>query len=144
MLTDAFFQVVKDIKIGRLPNDSVTLRKDTILTDEFYWQQLELLQLNGAMNEIAKMLEPSHLGYHRLKNAIPNFLNSAENKHYTTVPYPEKDAVKFQKALQKRLYEGGYIAFDSTAADSVQLATAVKKFQQENGITVDGRAGKGR
>ena len=143
MLTDAFFQAVKDIKIGRLPNDSVTLRKDTILTDEFYWQQLELLQLNGAMNEIAKMLEPSHLGYHRLKNAIPNFLNSAENKHYTIVPYPEKDAIKFQRALQKRLYEGGYIAFDSTAADSVQLATAVKKFQQENGITVDGRAGEG-
>lgn len=142
MLTDAFFQVVKDIRIGRLPNDSVTLRKDTILTDEFYWQQLELLQRNGAINEIAQMMEPTHFGYHRLKQAIPNFLNSAEKKHYTIVPYPEKDVVKFQKALQKRLYEGGYIAFDSTAADSVQLATAIKKFQQQSGITVDGRAGE--
>ncbi len=143
MLTDAFFQVVKDIKLGRLPNDSVTLRKDTVLTDEFYIQQLELLQQNGSMNEIAKKLEPSHTGYHRLKKSIPQFLGSAENKQYTLVPYPEKDAVKFQKALQKRLYEGGYIAFDSVAADSVQLATAVKKFQQDKGITADGRAGEG-
>lgn len=143
MLTDAFFQVVKDIKLGRLPNDSVTLRKDTLLTDEFYQQQLQLLQQIGTMSEIAKKLEPSHSGYHRLKNSIPHFLGSAENKQYTLVPYPEKDAVKFQRALQKRLYEGGYIAFDSVAADSAQLAQAVKKFQQEKGITVDGRAGEG-
>lgn len=143
MLTDAFFRVVKDIKLGRLPNDSVTLRKDTLLTDEFYLQQLELLLHNGTISEIAKKLEPSHLGYHRLKNSIPHFLSSAENKQYTLVPYPEKDAVKFQRALQKRLYEGGYIAFDSVAADSAQLAQAVKKFQQEKGITVDGRAGEG-
>jgi murein L,D-transpeptidase YcbB/YkuD len=143
MLTDAFFQVVKDIKLGRLPNDSVTLRKDTLLTDDFYQQQLQLLQQIGTMSEIAKKLEPSHLGYHRLKNSIPHFLSSAENKQYTLVPYPEKDAVKFQRALQKRLYEGGYIAFDSVAADSAQLAQAVKKFQQEKGITVDGRAGEG-
>ncbi|HRF18342.1 MAG TPA: peptidoglycan-binding protein, partial [Chitinophagaceae bacterium] len=141
MLTDAFFQVVKDIKLGRLPNDSVTLRKDTVLTDEFYWQQLEKLKQNETIHEVAQKLEPSHLGYHRLKNSIPHFLGSAENKQYTLVPYPEKDAVKFQRALQKRLYEGGYIAFDSAAADSAQLAQAVKKFQQEKGITVDGRAG---
>lgn len=143
MLTDAFFQVVKDIKLGRLPNDSVTLRKDTVLTDEFYWQQLEKLKQNETIHEVAQKLEPSHLGYHRLKNSIPQFLRSAENKQYTLVPYPEKDAVKFQRALQKRLYEGGYIAFDSAAADSAQLAQAVKKFQQEKGITVDGRAGEG-
>ncbi len=124
MLTDAFCQVVKDIKLGRLPNDSVTLRKDTLLTDEFYQQQLQLLQQIGKMSEIAKKLEPSHSGYHRLKNSIPHFLSSAENKQYTLVPYPEKDVVKFQRALQKRLYEGGYIAFDSVAADSAQLAQA--------------------
>jgi len=143
MLTDAFFRVVKDIKIGRLPADSVTLRKDTVLSDEFYLQQLEAFQQKGSMSAIALQLEPVHKGYHALKEGIPQFLASANSKEYTKVPYPEKDVQKFQRALQKRLYEGGYMAFDSVAADSTQLATAVKKFQQDKGITVDGRAGEG-
>ena len=143
MLTDAFFQVVKDIKIGRLPADSVTLRKDTVLSDEFYLQQQEAFKQKGSMSAIALQLEPVHKGYHALKECIPQLLALANNKEYTIVPYPEKDVQKFQRVLQRRLYEGGYIAFDSVAADSVQLATAIKKFQQEKGITVDGRAGEG-
>jgi L,D-transpeptidase YcbB len=143
MLTDALLKLLKDIRIGRLPNDSVTLLKDTVLNDEFYMKQLEVFRQQGSMNAIALQLEPAHNGYHALKAAIPQFLASANNKEYTIVPYPEKDQLRFQKALQKRLYEGGYIPFDSVAADSVQLAAAVKKFQQDNCITVDGRAGEG-
>jgi len=143
MLTDALLKLLKDIRIGRLPNDSVTLLKDTVLNDEFYMKQLEVFRQQGSMNAIALQLEPAHNGYHALKAAIPQFLASANNKEYTIVPYPEKDQLRFQKALQKRLYEGGYIPFDSVAADSVQLAAAVKKFQQDKGITVDGRAGEG-
>src|SRR5262245_2911495 len=36
LLTDAFVQFVKDIKLGRLPKDSITLRKDSVLGDDFY------------------------------------------------------------------------------------------------------------
>ena len=35
MLSDAFISIIHDIKLGRLPNDSITLRKDSVLTEEF-------------------------------------------------------------------------------------------------------------
>ena len=143
LLTDGFFRVIKDIKLGRLPNDSVTLRKDTVLSEEFYMSQFEKLQSGHSITLIADAIEPAHNGYRELKAAVKNFLANALEKEYTIVPLPGKDLQKFKKALQKRLYEGGYIAYDSVAADSVELAAAVKKFQQEKGITVDGRAGEG-
>jgi L,D-transpeptidase YcbB len=141
MLTDAFVQIVKDVKLGRLPQDSITLRKDSVLTDEFYAEKLLALQESSSLKSIIESLEPNHRGYQQLKKGIPAFLAKAENKQYTFVP--AKDAAGFTKALQKRLYEAGYIAFDSVRADSVQLAEAVKKYQKEKGIAVDGRAGEG-
>ncbi len=142
LLTDAFAQIIKDIKLGRLPNDSVTLRKDSTLSEDFYQQQLTAIQQSGLLAVIAS-LEPQQNGYHQLKAGIKNFLDSADYRQFTVVPYPEKNKIKFERALQKRLYEGGFITFDSTAADSTQLSNAVKSFQKKKGITVDGRAGEG-
>ncbi|HUR67232.1 MAG TPA: L,D-transpeptidase family protein [Chitinophagaceae bacterium] len=141
LLTDAFVQIVKDIRIGRLPHDSITLNKDS-LSEDFYWEQMKLLQQPGSLSAIIESLEPRHRGYQLLKKGIRKFLDSADFRSYTTVPRP-KDSINFRKALQKRLYEGGYIAFDSVKADSAQLAEAVKRFQKEKGISVDGRAGEG-
>jgi L,D-transpeptidase YcbB len=143
MLTDAFVQIVKDVKLGRLPQDSITLRKDSVLSDDFYQEQFTALQQSSSLAQLINSLEPKHKGYQLLKEGIQKFLDSADYRQFTTVPYPEKDAAKFNMALQKRLYEGGFIAFDSTAADSSQLADAVKLFQKKKGIAVDGRAGEG-
>jgi L,D-transpeptidase YcbB len=143
MLTEAFFRIVSDIKIGRLPKDSVTLRKDSVLSNDFYYEQVNNMLQTGSVKKVIEPLEPSHNLYHRLKAGIKHFLDSADYREYSIVPYPEKNQVIFQKALQKRLYEGGYIAYDSVAADSVTLANAVKKFQQQKGLTVDGKAGEG-
>ncbi len=142
MLTDAFVQIVKDIKLGRLPQDSITLRKDSVLSDDFYQQQFDMLKESGV-TKVVQSLEPTHWGYHLLKACIKKFLDSAEYKQFTAVPYPVKDIAKFNKALQKRLYEGGFMAYDSVSADSAQLAEAIKKFQKKKGIAVDGRAGEG-
>ena len=49
LLTDAFLQIVKDVKLGRLPQDSITLRKDSVLSDEFYQQQFDALQQSGSL-----------------------------------------------------------------------------------------------
>jgi L,D-transpeptidase YcbB len=142
LLTDAFVQIVKDVKLGRLPQDSITLRKDSVLSDDFYLQQFTSLQ-TGSLSQLIASLEPKHKGYKLLKDGIQKFLDSADYRQFTKVPYPEKDAVKFNTALQKRLYEGGFIAFDSIRADSTQLANAIKLFQKKKGIAVDGRAGEG-
>lgn len=143
MLTDAFVNIIKDVKLGRLPNDSITLRKDSVLSDSFYLAQLDLLQKSVSVNQLITSLEPKQRGYLLLKKSISGFIQNATYKEYTVVPAPGKDQVAFKKALQKRLYEEGFIAYDSVAADSAELTQAVKKFQEKQGITVDGRAGEG-
>ncbi|MFN8291717.1 MAG: L,D-transpeptidase family protein [Chitinophagaceae bacterium] len=143
MLTDAFVQLIKDVKFGRLPADSISLNRDTVLADDFFKEQLKAVRNGNSVSALLASLEPAHWEYKLLKNGIRDFLATATFKEYTPVPSRGKDTTGFKKALQKRLYEGGYISFDSTLADSAQLAGAVKKFQKEKGITVDGRAGDG-
>ena len=128
MLTDAFVHIISDLKLGRLPQDSISLRKDSVLADEFYTQQFQLLQQKGSLTELFHSLEPKHTGYRALREVIKNFLDSANYKGYTMVP-SRKDTANFKEALKKRLYEGGYITNDSLAIDSIQLTQAVKAFQ---------------
>ena len=140
MMTSAFIQIVKDIKLGRLPQDSISLRSDSVLTDDFYLQQLNELQKKGSLQFIVNALEPMHKGYHELKAGIKEFLSNEDTNMYVKVP-PLKNS-EFKTVLQQRLFQGGFIDFDSTRADSLQLAQAVKKFQKHAGINVDGKIGE--
>jgi murein L,D-transpeptidase YcbB/YkuD len=142
MLTDAWMHVMKDIKLGRLPNDSITLRKDSIISDTFLLEKLTELQAGGSVTAIANSLEPQHAGYRLIKAGIPRFLDSADQNIYTMVP-SSKDTVNFKRSLQKRLYEAGFMASDSIVADSLSLAAGIKKYQKHIGITIDGKAGDG-
>lgn len=142
MLTDAFLHIVRDLKLGRLPNDSITLRKDSLLTDEFYVNRLALSQKYNSLTRVFHALEPKHEGYIALKSALPGFLDSADYRDFTVVPSPKLRSPDFKKLLQKRLFEGGFIELDTVTADSVQLSEAVKRFQRMKNITADGKAGE--
>jgi murein L,D-transpeptidase YcbB/YkuD len=142
LLTDAFLQIVKDVRLGRLPQDSITLRKDSILTDEFYKEQFAIVQHSASLPLVISSLEPKQRGYDSLKAGIKKFLNNADYRSFTTVPSTGSDPTLFKKALQQRLYEGGFITNDSTEVDSLHLMAAVKKFQLKKGITADGKAGE--
>jgi L,D-transpeptidase YcbB len=143
LLSDAFVRMIKDVKLGRLPQDSISLRKDSVLSDSFYLVRLKAVKSQG-LSAVIKALEPTVRGYQFLKAAIPQFLSKADfSKTYSRIPYPEKDTRRFNMNLQKRLYEEGLIVSDSVMADSAQLANAVKSYQKKMGITVDGRAGEG-
>jgi murein L,D-transpeptidase YcbB/YkuD len=140
MMTDAFFQLVSDLKLGRLPQDSITQRKDSVLGDEFYIDRFQLAQQGSSLTSIFQALEPKHAGYHMLKEGLKAFLDSADYKIYTKVPV-RKDTINFKQALSQRLFEGGFIGDDSLRVDSVKLAKAIKSFQQSKGITADGKIG---
>lgn len=142
MLTDAFIQMIRDIKLGRLPNDSITLRKDSVLSDDFYQQQLNIFLKAGSLARVIRPLEPRHPGYHLLKAGLAAFLEKADDRPLTMVPSQKKDSLHFKTLLQKRLYEMGYMSYDSVPADSLELAKAVKKFQLNHNITADGKAGE--
>ncbi len=141
LLTDAFIHIIHDVKLGRLPQDSISQRKDSVLADSFYLVKLNDVMQRATITPTLSSLEPAHEGYYLLKAGIPRFLDSIDHRVYSKVP-SSKDST-FRVALQKRLYEGGFISFDSLRADSAQLASAVKKFQRQKGITVDGVAGEG-
>jgi murein L,D-transpeptidase YcbB/YkuD len=140
LLSDAFVHIIKDVKLGRLPQDSITLRKDSALTDEFYKERLAIFQHSGSLALVISSLEPKQERYDSLKAGIKKFLDRADFRSFTILPSPA-DTILFKKALQRRLYEEGFLATDSVAADSSHIASAIKKFQSGNGIKADGKIG---
>jgi L,D-transpeptidase YcbB len=142
MFTDGFIQLIHDIKLGRLPKDSITLRKDSVLTNELCLQLYNEVKETGAVHTAVSKLEPGHKGYHQLKAGIKKFLDNYDSRSFTFVP-TKKDPLKFVEALQQRLFEGGYISFNDRRADSATLAAAIKNFQKEKGVAADGVAGDG-
>lgn len=142
LLTDAFVTLSHHLKLGRLPKDSISLKKDSILPASFYKDLYAVVKKNATITAAFEKLEPTHPGYKALKAAIPSFLAEYDTKEYTFIP-TKTDSLKFIKALQRRLYEGGYITFNNKLPDSITLAASIAKFQKQKGLVVDGRAGEG-
>ncbi|MFN4315043.1 MAG: murein L,D-transpeptidase [Chitinophagaceae bacterium] len=142
LLTDAFFRVIHDLRLGRIPADSLTARKDSVLPANFYTQRLAAARNNHSLSLAFYGLEPRHPDYVALLQALPKFVDQMSDRRFTEVPSP-KSGEGFKKALQTRLFEAGYLSHDSLAVDSITLAAAVKKFQEDQRITVDGKAGEG-
>jgi len=143
MLTDAFLTLAKHLKQGRLPYDSVTLRKDTVLADSFYTRALFTALHPDSLGFSASLqaLEPRHRGYDSLKTYLKDFLTAAHFRKLTWLPYPYKDSLSFYQSLARRLQEVGYI--DSTTlvntVDTASLAHAIKNYQRANGLTPNGK-----
>ena len=143
LFTDAWLHFVHDVKLGRLPGDSVSLNKDSLLNDtDYYTAFLQSRNADSIRSYIAS-LEPVENGYQQLKSGIPAFLSGARFTPITKLPISSKDNAVFRRLLQKRLKELGLVTQDSLLLDSAQIAAAVKEFQKDRDITVDGKAGGG-
>jgi murein L,D-transpeptidase YcbB/YkuD len=140
MLTDALFMLVKHLKQGRLDYDSVTLRKDSVLSDSVYTQTLAKVlgtrEVAGALQE----LEPKHFKYDSLKTYLKEWLGTAHFRPLTWLEYPYKDTVAFNNSLVVRLRESGYVDSAMAAADTAKLAQAIRNYQTNNKLKVTGRA----
>lgn len=142
LLTDAFVHIVKDLKHGRLQNDSVNKFVDSALTQNFYIKQLNELKEKNQFADLMNSLQPKFKAYWELKKAIKPFLDSMDRHIYTYVPYPYKDStdsLKFVKILQTRLNESGCMEAGIKRADSSHLKEGVVKYQKMKGITADGK-----
>ncbi|HEV8505161.1 MAG TPA: L,D-transpeptidase family protein, partial [Chitinophagaceae bacterium] len=138
LLTDGLLQIINHVKLGRLPKDSITLRTDSVLTKEFYEQQVEDIIQSISVTRIVDSLEPSVKEYHDLKEGIKDFLDSAVFKDYTRVPYPIIDTPAYRLALRTRLFEESLL---DSLTDSVHVPNALKKYQAKMKLKVDGKAG---
>ncbi|SRR5579871_321220 len=138
LLTDAFFKLVKDLRQGRLQYDSVTLRADTVLHDSIFTQTLAQAAQLGSVDSALRSLEPRIKGYDSLRTYLKEFLATAKFKPFTYLVYPYKDSISFFTTLQKRLYETGIVSSDSTAMDTTQFISALKKYQKKTGLKITG------
>jgi len=136
MLSSAFIQIVKDLKIGRLLPDSI-IAKDSTLNEDFYLTQFKYYKQNGN-SSFAEQLEPANSDYKKIKKGLQIFLDSADFKKYTFVS--RKDSTLFPRLLIKRLSEvdSAYIAAVASP-DSMQLSDAIKRYQRYKKIRVDGK-----
>jgi len=144
LLTDAFIQLIQDIKLGRLPQDSVSSRKDSVLLNDFFLDQFIKFRYGASFSSIVASLEPVHKGYHELKSGIASFLQKADlEKTYTFVPFPATDSFAFKSSLFKRLQEEGLIPDSLTYTDTSKalIVAAIKEYQKKSGFTVDGVVG---
>jgi len=142
LLTDAFFNLVAHLHIGRLKTDSTFMHPDSVLTDKFYQENLNAVINGKSVSDVLHALEPTHRGYVELKKATKQFIDSANfNKKYTYVSYPYKDSLTFVKSLVRRLQEEGMLSWQLEQVDTTQLQEALIKLQKKKDLTVDGKFG---
>ena len=144
ILTDAFMLLVKDLKKGRLSSDSTFLKKGPGMKADIYTSSVDELFTNKNFTKLVSSLEPDLKGYVELKRSLQFFIDSMDRRVYTYVTYPykpnnPKDSLFFIKLLQKRLKESGCIEAGAKLPDSVQLNTALKKYQKQKGLRTDGK-----
>lgn len=148
MLTDGFMRIIRDLKQGRIAPDSISAIKDTLLADKFFSATLKQVLKNKNIYTVFNELQPKLKGYWELKRAIRTFVDSMERSEFTYVAYPFKkgdadDSVYFIKKLMKRLGESGCATVRGKLPDSLELSNSIKKFQQKQGLTADGKYSAG-
>lgn len=138
LLTDAYMSIARDLAIGRLAKDSVTLRNDSLVrNDTFFVQHFQESIAQKNIRGSLEQLEPKLKGYTDLKAGIPHFLDSAELKNVTYITYPNKDSAAMMKQVEARLAELGF----TRGADSLALKDVIRRYQKQHDIPVTGKVG---
>lgn len=138
LLTDAFLLISKHLKQGRLPFDTLTSRKDTIFSDSMYVDALERFRTYNDIG-VFKGMEPVHTGYKDIKKGLRSFLDSAEFRRFTYLPFPYKDSSQFYNLLQRRLFELDIFPSPSAFLDAEAWRDAINQYQEANNLKVTGR-----
>jgi len=139
LFSDAFAALLKDLKQGRLVNDSTSFKIDTAKFSSFFQINFQKLKDGENLTDILADAEPKNKDYKILKTAIKKFVDSMDSKVYTYLNYPAKDSLAFVKLFKKRLSEEGIDITD--LLDSNGLKNIVKKYQVKQGLVADGKIG---
>ena len=144
ILTDACLHLIRDLKYGRIRQDSARLSNDTSTLTKSLISLQQSLILQNTFTNFLDNLQPQHKGYWELKKGIKRFVDSMDRRAYTYVTYPykkndAKDSLLFIKTLQKRLSESKCISFTNKLPDSTQLDSSIKKYQKQKAMKLDGK-----
>jgi murein L,D-transpeptidase YcbB/YkuD len=139
LLSDAFFRLCYDLRKGRLPYDSLTLRKDS-MGAAGYLGLFEQFRQTGNITELMQGLEPKHPGYDSLKVALQALLQSMDTLRQSThIIYPGQDSATLYNKLRQRLFEEGIVRSAVENLDTAGFRAAIRRFQESKGLPVTGK-----
>lgn len=139
LLTDAYFSLARHLKLGKLERDSISLRNDSLINDQYFLDHFTRSVNNKNIIASLHQLEPVYPEYTAIKQGIPRFLDSADFTPHTYIPYPYKDTLAFTRTLQQRLSEEGVLANVGAAIDSVTMSAAITAYQNLKNIKPTGK-----
>jgi len=142
MLTDAFLKTLKDLKEGRLVDDSVSIVSDQNAADSFFIPQFEEALKSSNVSAVFDSVEPKNIYYTSLRKVLPEFVDRMDTQKYVYIEFPYMDSLEFCKDLHKRLLQSGIGSDTTELPDSVTLSKEVKKYQKKHRLTVDGKPGQ--
>ena len=140
MLTDAFLLICKHLKQGHLDYDSVTLRTDTVLNEDFYRGVFEETKFTHNLKGLFHKLEPVNPNYVALKAALKQFLDSVGPfRRLTYVEYPSSDSARLYSSLQRRLFEEDILLSPSDTMNADLWKQAISAYQKKMGLKETGK-----
>lgn len=140
LYTSAYLNMARDLRLGRLAKDSITLRIDSLITDSLFIKSFQDAVAQQNIRGSLEQLEPKLKGYAELKSSIPAFLDSANFNKATYVVYPSKgDTGLLLKQVEARLNELNYAI---TPGDTASFREAIRKYQKQNNIPITGKIGE--
>lgn len=139
LFTDAFMHIAKHLKLGRLERDSITLRIDSLINDQYFLRMFSDAVSKGNIIESLQNLEPKYPEYKKIRAGIRNFLDSADFSDFTYLSYPYKDSLTFIKTIQQRLSEERDLGMQIHPEDSASMFGAIMKYQQLKNLKPTGR-----
>ncbi|WEK35269.1 MAG: L,D-transpeptidase family protein [Candidatus Pseudobacter hemicellulosilyticus] len=140
LLTDAAVLLSKHLKRGHFSQDSISLKIDSALGEDFYLQVVGKLQQSANPALTFGELEPRQAGYDSLKAGLRYFLDSIRTfRRYTVLPFPVQDSVGFYKLLQRRLFEDDLLTSATEPLDTAAWRSVLGNYQQTKGLKVTGK-----
>lgn len=146
MLTDAFMNIISDIRQGRLISDSLAYKNDTTKFNDFFCSNLNLFLKEKNKDTVFRNIQPQNKDYIALRKTIHPFIQTMDTFHYTILKYPytfenENDSIEYINQLKIRLSESKYITLEKEI-DSLKLASAISKYQKDKKLNPDGKISK--
>ncbi len=142
MLTDAFMKSLKDLKEGRLVDDSISIVSRENAVDSFFIPEFQKALSSNSVTPIFESAEPKNIYYTSLKEKLPDFVNNMDKRKYTYINFPYIDTLQFYKELHKRLLESGIQTDSAASPDSLTVSNEVKSYQAKHKLKVDGKPGE--
>jgi L,D-transpeptidase YcbB len=139
LMTDAFLSIAKDIKQGRIPVDTITGRRDSLVDRKVYVDILKQFVQGNGIYDLMHSLEPLHEGYVEIRQALPSFIDSAEFRRSTYISYPMKDSMALVDLVQRRMFELDYLVSPKEEMDTTAFRQLISRYQKKNNLKVTGK-----